>query len=130
MNPLLSELPFHAHNWLIISLKDFCIVIRKWPTFWPSRMATSIWDLELKEDNKSCVVVISCVSQLLPDRKPCWRFVRILWSSTWSRMCLQTMCSKSLQVIQVRELVCSFQRQTSVAFLENWCNVSQRPVPW
>ena len=68
-----------------------------------SRMATSIWDLELKEDNKSCVVVISCVSQLLPDRKPCWRFVRILWSSTWSRMCLQTMCSKSLQVIQVRE---------------------------
>ena len=22
----------------------------------------SIWDLELKEDNKSCVVVISCVS--------------------------------------------------------------------
>ena len=71
--------------------------------FWPSRMATSIWDLELKEDNKSCVVVISCVSQLLPDRKPCWRFVRILWSSTWSRMCLQTMCSKSLQVIQVRE---------------------------
>ena len=38
-------------------------------------IATSIWDLELKEDNKSCVVVISCVSQLLPDRKPCWRFV-------------------------------------------------------
>ena len=37
MNPLLSELPFHAHNWLIISLKDFCIVIRKWPTFWPSK---------------------------------------------------------------------------------------------
>ena len=24
--------------WLIISLKDFCIVIRKWPTFWPSRL--------------------------------------------------------------------------------------------
>ena len=24
------------NNWLIISLKDFCIVIRKWPTFWPS----------------------------------------------------------------------------------------------
>ena len=37
MNPLSSELPFHAHNWLIISLKDFCIVIRKWPTFWPSK---------------------------------------------------------------------------------------------
>ena len=36
MNPLSSELPFHAHNWLKISLKDFCIVIRKWPTFWPS----------------------------------------------------------------------------------------------
>ena len=36
MNPLSSELPFRVHNWLIISLKDFCIVIRKWPTFWPS----------------------------------------------------------------------------------------------
>ena len=71
--------------------------------FEKSRMATSIWDLEFKEDNKPCVVVISCVSQLLPDRKPCWRLVRILWSSTSSRMCLQTMCSKSLQVIQVRE---------------------------
>ena len=33
MNPLSSELPFHVHNWLIIGLKDFCIVIRKWPTF-------------------------------------------------------------------------------------------------
>ena len=36
MNPLSSELPFHVHNWLIISLKDLCIVIRKWPTFLPS----------------------------------------------------------------------------------------------
>ena len=36
MNPLSSELSFHVHNWLIINLKDFCIVIRKWPTFWPS----------------------------------------------------------------------------------------------
>ena len=32
MNPLSSELPFHVHNWLIISLKDFCIVIKKWPS--------------------------------------------------------------------------------------------------
>ena len=37
MNPLSSELPFHVHNWLIVSLKDVCIVTRKWPTFWPSR---------------------------------------------------------------------------------------------
>ena len=35
MNPLSSELPFPVHNWLIISLNDFCIVIRKLPTFWP-----------------------------------------------------------------------------------------------
>ena len=41
-------------------------------------------------------MVISCVSQLLPERKPCWRLVRILWPSTWSRMCLQTMCTKTL----------------------------------
>ena len=33
MNPLSSELPFHIHNWLIISLKDLCFVIRKWLTF-------------------------------------------------------------------------------------------------
>ena len=32
MNPLSSELPFHIHNWLIISFKNFCIVIRKWPS--------------------------------------------------------------------------------------------------
>ena len=36
MNPLSLELQFHVHNWLIISLKDFCIVIRKRATFWPS----------------------------------------------------------------------------------------------
>ena len=42
MNPLSSELTFHVHNWLIISLKDFCIVIRKWPTFWPSTGSNNI----------------------------------------------------------------------------------------
>ena len=36
MEPFSSELPYHIHDWLIISLKDFCIVIRKWPTFLPS----------------------------------------------------------------------------------------------
>ena len=36
MEPFLSELPYHIYDWLIISLKDFCIVIRKWPTFLPS----------------------------------------------------------------------------------------------
>ena len=45
MNPLSSELPFHVHNWLIISLKDFCVVIRKWPTFWPSRELPRDWSL-------------------------------------------------------------------------------------
>ena len=29
MHLFLSELPFHIHDWLIIGLKDFCIVIRK-----------------------------------------------------------------------------------------------------
>ena len=84
---------------------------------------------KLNPDNKSCVDVISCVSQLLPDRKPCWRFVRILWSSTWSRMCLQTMCSNFAGNTSQRNWSVVFS-QTSVAFLENWCNVSQRPVPW
>ena len=38
MEPFLSELPYHIYDWLIISLKDFCIVIRKWPTVLPSMM--------------------------------------------------------------------------------------------
>ena len=42
MNSLSSELPFHAHNWLIISLKDFCVVIRIWPTFWSSTVANVV----------------------------------------------------------------------------------------
>ena len=33
MHPFSSELLFHIHDWLIISLKDFCIVVRKWPNF-------------------------------------------------------------------------------------------------
>ena len=41
MEPFLSELPYHIYDWLIISLKDFCIVIRKWPTFLPSRTPLS-----------------------------------------------------------------------------------------
>ena len=36
MEPFSSELPYHIHDWLIISLKDVGIVIRKWPTFLPS----------------------------------------------------------------------------------------------
>ena len=39
MEPFLSELPYHIYDWLIISLKDFCIVIRKWPTFLPSTVS-------------------------------------------------------------------------------------------
>ena len=37
MEPFSSELPYRIHDWLIISLKDICIVIRKSPTFLPSR---------------------------------------------------------------------------------------------
>ena len=48
MNPLTSELPFHVHNWLIISLKDFCNVIKKWPTFWPSNSVEG-FKMKLKE---------------------------------------------------------------------------------
>ena len=29
MEPFSSKLRYHIHDWLIISLKDFCIVIRK-----------------------------------------------------------------------------------------------------
>ena len=42
MNPLSPELPFHVHNWLIISLKDVGIVIRKWPNVWPSTKLSTI----------------------------------------------------------------------------------------
>ena len=49
MEPFLSELPYHIYDWLIISLKDFCIVIRKWPTFLPS----SIKDEQSLYDNSA-----------------------------------------------------------------------------
>ena len=48
MNPLSSDLPFHVHNWLIISLKDFCNVIRKWPTFWPSNCKLQIYAISIE----------------------------------------------------------------------------------
>ena len=32
-DPLSSELPYHIYDWLIISLNEFCIVIRKWQIF-------------------------------------------------------------------------------------------------
>ena len=41
MIPLSSELPFHVQNWLIISLKDVCIVGRKWPTFLPTSIESN-----------------------------------------------------------------------------------------
>ena len=60
MNPLSSELPFHVHNWLIISLKGFCIVIRNWPTFWPSSI-----QIDNKLDwNKHTTVAASGQSKL------------------------------------------------------------------
>ena len=37
-----SELPFHIHGWLIISLKDVCTVIRKCPTFFAVYLTTSL----------------------------------------------------------------------------------------
>ena len=39
--PFSLEWSFHIHNWLIISLEDFCIVtvIRNWPTFLPSSVS-------------------------------------------------------------------------------------------
>ena len=52
MNPLSSELPFHVHNWLIISLKDFCIVIRKWPS---SKIL--LWITNFLNNRKQRVVV-------------------------------------------------------------------------
>ena len=36
MEQFSSELSDYIHDWLIISLKDFYIVFRKWPTFLPS----------------------------------------------------------------------------------------------
>ena len=63
MNPLSSELPFHAHNWLIISLEDFCIVIRKWPTFWPSSIAVVIYIndqlvINYNDSRQPCLILV------------------------------------------------------------------------
>ena len=70
MNPLSSELPFHVHHWLIISLKDFCIVIRKWLTFWPSscdvRDNNLLKEIFLQQfDNKKCTKWITQIKKYM-----------------------------------------------------------------
>ena len=64
MEPFLSELPYHIYDWLIISLKDFCIVIRKWPTFLPSICAPEICIVEIKNgkyDNEMCELLCTVI---------------------------------------------------------------------
>ena len=73
MNPLSSELPFHVHNWLIISLKDFCIVIRKWPTFWPSTYKLCYDQLLTKSAELSALPIdrVAVACQLIFPQKTC-----------------------------------------------------------
>ena len=60
MNPLSSELPFHVqdHNWLIIGLKDICIVIRKWLTFWPSTLHRTFLNKEKKSEIRETTAML------------------------------------------------------------------------
>ena len=58
--------------------------------FEKSKTAMSIWLPFLSYISAmSWKVVISWVSHDLPDLKPCWRSVRILCCSRWSKTCLQ-----------------------------------------
>ena len=69
-----------------------------------SRRMASVWLLLLRVWAKSLAVVISCVSQLLPFLKPCWRGVMRLLLSRCVMMLLWTMCSKIFDGILVREM--------------------------
>ena len=69
-----------------------------------SKRMASVWLLELSVCAKSLAVVISCVSQLLAFLNPCWRGVIRLFESRCFMMLLCTMCSKSFDVMLVREI--------------------------
>ena len=69
-----------------------------------SRRMASVWLLLLRVWAKSLAVVISCVSQLLPFLKPCWRGVMRLLLSRCVMMLLWTMCFKIFDGILVREM--------------------------
>ena len=70
MHQFSSELPFHMHDWLIISLKDFCFVIRKWLTFF----AIYLYTVKLKVYCMSSTnndTVINSITRFLMDFYTC-----------------------------------------------------------
>ena len=52
----------------------------------------------------ACVVTSSWITMDIPERKPCWRWVRMLGSSRCDMMWRHRTCSSNLEQIQVREM--------------------------
>ena len=75
------------------------------------------------------MVLISCVSQLLPDRKKTMLEVgeNFVVLNMAQNVPANNMFKKFTCNTSQRNWSVVFS-QTSVAFLENWCKVSQRPV--
>ena len=55
MNPLSLELQFHVHKWLIISLTDFCFVIRKGQLF--GHLAVDLKHIHVLQTYTSCATI-------------------------------------------------------------------------
>ena len=64
------------------------------------------------------MVVSSCDSHECLLRKPCWRGVNILCFSSWVRTCLQIMCSRILEHMQVSETGRYFSGSCVLPFLK------------
>ena len=69
-----------------------------------SNIAISTCFLLSYRDVISCIVSSSCVSHDSALQKPCCNLDSILYISRWSKICLHTMCSSSLQHTQVRDI--------------------------
>ena len=93
VNPLSSELPFHVHNWLIISLKDYCIVIRKWLTSW-----LSAWYLDWRKCGKNLALCYLAVVMELFNS---------LWMNCKSEFGVYFFFQKKLFYVLCSSLFCS-----------------------
>ena len=95
---------------------------RLWSTlskaFEKSKSTASVWAEELRKLVKSLRVVRIWDSHDLFWRKPCWKEVKKFWRSRKSEVVLKTICSRSLQGMQVSEIGLWFSGEVLSPFLK------------
>ena len=68
-----------------------------------SHIRVSTCFLEFIALTRSCIGIISWVSQFLHLQKPCWKLLSTLWSSRCFQMWWHIICSSVLDVTEVRD---------------------------